>query len=377
MRRAFKKTQTLPENIGQLFVIGFDGTEMSAPLAELLTRVQPAGVILFGRNIVNAQQTHRLLKECQACVREPLLTCVDLEGGRVDRFRSVFGSTPSAADVFASAKQKLFRQHGAIIGKACRLLGFNIDFAPVLDLAFAASRSVMSSRSVSADPKQVIGYAREFLAGLRSAGVVGCGKHFPGLGEGDLDSHHDLPVIEKSFKKLWDEDLVPYRLMKRELPLVLVNHANYPAVTGDSLPASVSKKWSTDVLRRRLGYRGLIASDDMEMAGVLKAAPIDDAAAGFIRAGGDLCLICHQREYVERAFETMCREYERDRKFRARADESGKRVAAFKRKYRAQLRGRPEPTPEKVEQLSRQLWEFSERVRLYALSASASAGARG
>src|SRR5690349_2429441 len=258
-------------SVGQLLTVGFDGTVMSSQLASLLTRIQPAGVILFARNIVNAQQTHKLLRECQACVKETLFTCVDLEGGRVDRFRNVMGPTPAAAEVFATGERKLFRRHGQVIGRMCRALGFNVDLAPVVDLAFDASRSVMSSRSVSDDPRQVILYAREFLAGLNSAGVIGAGKHFPGLGEGNLDSHHDLPIIGKSFRKLWEEDLAPYRHMKRELPMVLVNHANYPAITHDNLPASLSKKWITDVLRRQVGYRGLVISDDLEMGGVLKA----------------------------------------------------------------------------------------------------------
>src|SRR5262249_25214132 len=157
--------------------------------------------------------------------------------------------------------------------KISSAMGFNLDFAPVLDLAFEASRKVMSSRAFSTEPKEVIAYAREFLSGLRASGVIGCGKHFPGLGEGHLDSHHDLPVIEKSFKKLWQQDLVPYCAMKRDLPMVLVNHANYPAVTGDQLPASLSKQWITGVLRRRIGYGGLIASDDLEMGALVKSAP--------------------------------------------------------------------------------------------------------
>src|SRR6266700_8105617 len=306
------------ENVGQLLILGFDGTEMSKGLAALLARIQPAGVILFARNIVNAQQTHKLLKDCQANVREPLFTCVDLEGGRVDRFRNVTGPAPSAADAFSTGDRKLFRRHGVVIGKICSALGFNVDFAPVLDLAFPASRSVMTSRAFSTDPKAVVRYAREFLAGLRSAGVIGAGKHFPGLGEGNLDSHHDLPVIEKSLKKLWEEDLIPYRLMKRELPMVLVNHATYPSVTRDNQPASLSKKWITDILLLRIGYSGLIASDDLEMGGVLKAAPIDRAAVEFVRAGGDLCLICHEEDNIQRAFETMVGEAERDPKFRRR-----------------------------------------------------------
>jgi beta-N-acetylhexosaminidase len=241
----------------------------------------------------------------------------------------------------------------------------------VLDLAFQASRKIMSSRAVSTKPQEVITYAREFLSGLGSAGVIGAGKHFPGLGEGNLDSHEDLPVIQKSLKDLWDEDLVPYRAMKRELPMVLINHASYPAVTRDRLPASLSRKWMTDVLRRRMGYRGLIISDDLEMGGVLKAAPADEAAVEFIRAGGDLCLICHEMENVEAGFEALARAYERDAKFRRRAAESARRVAAFKRKHARFLRPVAAPTEQKIDRLSRQLWEFSEQIRLRRLSAGA------
>src|SRR5216684_236833 len=176
--------------IGQLLIVGFDGTKMTPRLSSLLSRLQPAGVILFARNIKTPEQTWRLLRDCQKCVSTPLFTCVDLEGGNVDRFRDVLGPTPSAADVFATGDRKLFRKHGQIIGENCRALGFNVDFAPVLDLALEASRSVMSSRTVSAHPRETVGYARDFLAGLRSARVLGCGKHFPGLGEGKLDSHH-------------------------------------------------------------------------------------------------------------------------------------------------------------------------------------------
>ncbi|MGC1650598.1 MAG: glycoside hydrolase family 3 N-terminal domain-containing protein, partial [Candidatus Sulfotelmatobacter sp.] len=161
--------------IGQILIVGFDGTEMTARVSSLLTRLQPAGVILFARNIQSPEQTWRLLRDCQKCVATPLFTCVDLEGGAVDRFRDALGATPSAADVFVTGHRRLYRKHGEIIGANCRALGFNIDFAPVLDLAFAASRSVMGSRAVSSDPLEATTYAREFLAGLRKANVLGCG----------------------------------------------------------------------------------------------------------------------------------------------------------------------------------------------------------
>jgi beta-N-acetylhexosaminidase len=356
----------LSQQIGQLLIIGFDGTEMSPPLASLLTKIQPAGVILFARNITGAEQTHTLLRECQKCAETPLFTCVDLEGGRVDRFRNVIGPAPSAADVFATGDRRLFRKHGRVIGESCRALGFNLDFAPTLDLAFEASRSVMSSRSVSPDPKEVVKYAREFLRGLGDAGVLGCGKHFPGLGEANLDTHHELPSVEKPFKKLWEEDLVPYRIMRRELPFIMISHAAFPAVTKDCTPASLSKKWITDVLRKKIGYRGLICSDDLEMGGVLAAAPIEQATIGHIRAGGDLALICHQEDCILRAHEAVIREAERDRGFARRVQESVRRALAFKKKHLRHTRTAA-PSPHRVEKLTRQLWEFGEEFRLAAL----------
>ncbi len=192
-----QQSSDLHHSIGQLLIIGFDGTEMSPGLAALLTRVQPAGVILFARNITGGEQTYKLLKDCQACVSTPLFTAVDMEGGRVDRFRNVLGRSPSAADVFATGDRKLFRKHGKVIGESCRTLGFNTDFAPVVDLAFEASKTVMSSRAVSADPKQAVLYAREFLKGLASANVVGSAKHFPGLGEGQPRHSHGTPVHQQ------------------------------------------------------------------------------------------------------------------------------------------------------------------------------------
>ena len=369
---ATKITSDLHKQIGQLLIIGFDGTEMSPPLRSLLTRIQPAGVILFARNIIAAEQTYKLLKDCQSCVSARLFTCVDMEGGPVDRFRNLIGPSPSAAHVFASNDRKLFRKHGKIIGESCRALGFNVDFAPVVDLALNASRAVMTSRVVSADPKETILYAREFLAGLHSARVIGAAKHFPGLGEANLDTHHELPSVKKSFQKLWSEDLVPYRVMRRELPMVLVGHANYPTVTRDGAPASLSKKWITQVLRQKIGYRGLVVSDDLEMGGVLKAGPIEQAAVQHIRAGGDLCLICHEEEGILRSFEALIHEAERDRKFAQRVKESAARVLAFKKKSSQLKRVAPQPSPEKIEKLSRALWEFGEQVRLEAIKRNSS-----
>jgi beta-N-acetylhexosaminidase len=362
-----KPNPNLQRSVGQLLIVGFDGTEMKPRQSSLLTRLQPAGVILFARNIKSPEQTWQLLRDCQQYVSTPLFTCVDLEGGRVDRFRDALGPAPSAADVFATGDRKLFRKHGQVIGENCRALGFNVDFAPVLDLAFEASRSVMSSRTVSANPREAVAYAREFLTGLRAASVLGCGKHFPGLGEGTLDSHHELPVIDKPLKKLLAEDLLPYRLLRASLKMVMISHAAYPEVTHDRTPASLSRIWIADILRKRIGYRNLVVSDDLEMGGVLSAAPVGEAAVEHIRAGGDLCLICHREDYILQAYEALVKTAERDLKFAGRVADSVRRVLAFKNKSAKILRKTANPSGATLEKLSRKLWEFGEHVRLETL----------
>lgn len=363
------------ENLGDNFIIGFEGTAMSPALRSRLSRIQPSGVILFQRNIVDAAQTWELLRECQRWVASPLFICVDMEGGTVDRLREVFGPSPSAAGVFATADSKLFGLHGKWVGAICRAVGFNVDFAPTLDLALPPSLPVMQSRVVSANPREVTRYARAFLGGLAESRVLGCGKHFPGLGEVSLDTHKDLPVVEKPLRRLLAEDAQPYRVLRRELPFVMVSHTIYaaardgaPASLLKNPPASLSKKWMTDILRKKLGYAGLVITDDMEMGALQKAAPIEEAAVQALRGGADLLLICHSEDHIERAYQAVAKARDRDRRFAARVRQSAGRIARAKKKFAKSLAPSPRPSPAKVERLSRGLWEFGERVRLGALA---------
>jgi beta-N-acetylhexosaminidase len=271
--------------------------------------------------------------------------------------------------VATTGDAKLFRKHGKVIGEAVRALGFNTDFAPVLDLGLPASKKVLGSRTASADPTQVIEYARPFLLGLKAAGVLGCGKHFPGLGEGNLDSHHELPVIQKDWKRLWNEDLLPYRKLRAQLPLVMVAHAAYPGVTHDQRPASLSQQWISDILRKEIGYKGLIVSDDLDMGGVLAAASVEQAAIETLRAGADIFLVCQQEENALRAYQAVVREAERDGEFAWRVSEAARRVLAFKKQAREVKRQAPPPKEQVLEKLRRQLWEMGEQVRLEGLAA--------
>jgi beta-N-acetylhexosaminidase len=174
----------------------------------------------------------------------------------------------------------------------------------------------MGTRAAVATVEGVVEYGRQFLAGLAAQGVVGCGKHFPGLGGGTLDSHLETPSIHRTLSVLNREDLAPYRELRNELPMIMVNHAAYPKTPGGNLPASASSYWITTVLRKQIGYRGIIFSDDLEMGGILKFLPIEQAAIASIRAGIDLLEICHSPELILRAYESLLVEAERSAVFR-------------------------------------------------------------
>ncbi len=354
----------LRSQVGQLLIMGFDGVEMSAKLRTTLETLQPAGVILFARNIGEPRQTWQLLRDCQKAVATPMFLCVDMEGGTVDRLKNIIAPAPSVAAIAASANRQLFRKHGRVIGEECRALAFNTDFAPVLDLAFPASRSVLTSRTVSADPKATVVYAREFLRGLKDAHVLGCGKHFPGLGEARLDTHRELPAIAKPWKRLWEEDLYPYRALRGQLPFVMVAHAAYPAVTRDKTPASISKKWISDILRKKIGYRGLIVSDDLEMGGVQAAALVGAAAVETINAGADIFLACHSQQVVWETYESVYKTAESDRRMARQVSDAARHVLAVKARAAELKRRVAEPKQAAIDKLRRQLWELSEEARL-------------
>jgi beta-N-acetylhexosaminidase len=363
-----KAKQQLRQLVGRLMIMGFDGTAMSERLQAMFTTLHPGGVILFKRNIEDAAQTHALLRDTQKLLGTPLFRCVDMEGGTVDRFRDVVARIPAAGEVAATGPAVLYRRHGLLIGRQLRALGFNTDFAPCLDLGLEASRKALGPRTVSVDPKEVVRYAREFLAGLGEARVLGCGKHFPGLGGGALDSHHALPSIERTWKQVWDEDLVPYRALKSKLPFVMVAHVAYPRIAGGAGPASLSKWWIEGVLREKVGYRGLVVSDDLDMGGVLNGASIEDAAVGTLEAGSDMFLVCQKEEHVWRAWEAVVRRGERDKNFARMIAEKAKRVGAFQKKS-AEVGARMAagPTAKTVDSLRQRVWEFEEELRVNAM----------
>lgn len=350
---------------GSLMVVGLESTGLTGLERAWLRLVRPAGVILFRRNIADAAQTRALLQEATALSASGSLRCVDVEGGTVDRLRDALAPMPSAQAVAAAARQQgkshLARRHGELIAQAVRAFGFNVTLAPVLDLALPASAEVMGTRAAAASAENVVGYARAFLAGLAAHGVVGCGKHFPGLGGGARDSHQITPMIERPWRALWQEDLAPYRALSAELPMVMVSHAAYPVTPGRDRPASVSPFWITTVLRGRIGYRGLVFSDDLEMGGILNCMPIEEAAIAALRAGMDLVEICHSPELILRAFEALITEGERSAAFRRLLDARARHAAQQRARWFGGKDARP-LAPKQFEALRARILRFGEAV---------------
>lgn len=305
---------------GSLLVVGLSGAELTPLERAWLKLVRPAGVILFRRNIVDVEQTRALLNEATGLGARHAVRCVDVEGGTVNRLRDALSPIASAQAVAAASraakKPSLARKHGELIAGAVKEFGFNTTLAPVVDLTLPESAEVLGSRTSGATSADVIAYAREFLAGIAAQRVVGCGKHFPGLGGASGDTHFVTPAIERNWEQMWNEDMVPYRELHRAMPMIMTNHAAYPRTTGKKEPASASRFWITEMLRKKIGYKGIVLSDDLEMGGILKFLPVEEAVVAAIRAGSDLVEICHSAELILRTYEALISAAERSAAFR-------------------------------------------------------------
>ncbi|HEV2215127.1 MAG TPA: beta-N-acetylhexosaminidase [Terracidiphilus sp.] len=378
-------TANLRRAAGSLLVVGLGGTELTGLERAWLRLVRPAGIILFRRNIADARQTLALLEEATGLGAAHGLRCVDVEGGTVDRLRYALAAMPSAQSVWQAAQQLdssspilsqkarkdgapralgLTREHGELVAQAVKAFGFNTTLAPVLDLGLPDSIEVMGTRTAAATAAGVVEYGRGFLSGLAAHGAVGCGKHFPGLGGGTRDSHLETPVIRRSERKLWNEDLAPYRELRDELPMVMVNHAAYPETPGKALPASVSPYWIATVLRRRIGYSGIVFSDDLEMGGILKFMRMEEAVVAGVRAGMDLMEICHSPELILRAYEALVAEGERSRAFAELLEARARRTARLRAKLF--VRGTPKALSEmQFEALRVRILRFGETIASY------------
>ncbi len=356
-----RRSVPIAEQAGQVLIAGLGSTAMSSEERAWIERIRPGGLILFRRNIEDAAQVAALLRDADRIGTTPLFRCIDIEGGLVDRLRDLIAPMPSPAAVFATGKRNLYRQHGELIAREARALGFNAVFAPVLDLALPESATIMRTRVVAAEPGRVIDYARYFLAGLKNEEMLACGKHFPGLGGGQVDSHQSMPVIHRQTRLMWRTDLAPWLALAGRLPFAMVAHASYPWPGRDPAPATVSRYWVTNVLRRQIRFKGIILSDDMEMGGILSQMPIEDAVIQALLAGIQMIEICRDPMLIQRAYEAILKEAERSRAFRAVVASAWRKIYRSKKRWLQPTR-RQNLSEGRLDRLRADVKEFAELV---------------
>ncbi|WP_203228899.1 beta-N-acetylhexosaminidase [Lautropia dentalis] len=283
-------------------VVDVQGLHLTDAERRRLRHPLVGGVILFARNYQSPGQLRALTDEIHACRTPPLLVAVDHEGGRVQRFREGFSAIPAMRtlgerwdqDVLAACREAT--DIGRKMGEELRAVGVDFTFAPVLDLDWGRS-SVIGTRAFHSDPRVVAMLARCLTHGLLLAGMANCGKHFPGHGFADADSHVAMPVDERSLDEILADDAAPYAWLGAALTAVMPAHVIYPQV--DRKPAGFSKRWLQTILRRRLGFDGLIFSDDLTMEAATVAGGITARATAALKAGCDMVLVCNRPDLAD------------------------------------------------------------------------------
>jgi len=328
---------------GQLLGVGFDGLTVPDGLVKRIAAGRVGTVILFSRNVQSPGQLATLCGELMAAAPpdRPLLIAVDQEGGRVRRLREPWADWPAARILGDTDDTQTITRVAHAMGRELASCGIHLDLAPVLDVDTNPDNPVIGDRSFGRSPEAVIRRAGAFVAGLRSAGIAACGKHFPGHGDTLKDSHKDLPVVRHGAERLDAVELAPFAALAPDLPSIMTAHVIYEAWDADQ-PGTLSETVIQGVLRHRLGFDGLVLSDDMEMSAVADLAEPEDLAERCLLAGVDLISNCHDTARQERMIGALVRRAERDGAFAQRLRESAARVAAFKQVHCAG-RGRPDP----------------------------------
>jgi beta-N-acetylhexosaminidase len=314
--------------IGELVVGGFAGTTLPAGFARALHAGERGGAILFRANVEGGiRQVGALTRSIHTTVAgpPPPLVGIDQEGGRVARLRAPLLDVPPMRTVASWGDEAFAERVARAVGTELAALGFTIDFAPVLDVNTCAHNPVIGDRAFGSDAASCTRFGLAWIRGLQSAGVLACGKHFPGHGDTSKDSHFDLPVVDQPRERLESVELVPFRAAAEAgVASLMTAHVVYRAI--DPLrPATLSPEVCT-VLRAHIGFRAMLVSDDLEMAAIGARWAIEDAAVQAVAAGCDALLVCWSDEKQARVVEALAREAERSPAFRARCDEALARV---------------------------------------------------
>lgn len=335
------------QDIAGLFAVGFHGTSPSPEVLELIRR-GVYGVVLFARNVENAEQVAELVAELKRAAGRPLLVSIDQEGGRVARLRAAHGFTelPPMRALGLTGDAGLAFEVGALLGRELRAAGIDQDYAPVVDVDTNPRNPVIGDRSFGREAPEVARMGVALARGLASAGIAACAKHFPGHGDTNQDSHRALPALPHDLARLNAVELVPFRaLAAAGVASVMTAHVVFGALD-PGLPATLSQA-AIGLLRHECGYSGCVISDDLEMKAVAEHFPLEEAVPLALGAGVDALLVCHSADVQHRAIDIACAAAESGRLSRERLAGSRQRVSAL-----LAFAG-PPPNPREVRNLLR------------------------
>lgn len=332
---------TIEEKIGQLMIIGINGLTIDDHTKEMIEKYHIGGFILFKYNISDENQALELLnslKKTNSANSIPLFLSIDEEGGRVSRLPNSFLKLPGAKKIGDINDKDISLEYGKIIGKRLQSLGFNMNFGPVLDVNSNPKNPVIGDRAFGSTVERVVDNGIQVMKGTRTEKIISIVKHFPGHGDTNMDSHIDLPVIDKDLEEMEQLELVPFKeSLKESVDGIMIGHILFPKLDSQC-PATLSREVITGLLREKLAYEGLIISDDMTMGAIIKNYAIEEAAVNFIKAGGDLLLICHGYENHIKIIEKTKEEIHKGGITQEELDEKVYRILQIKEKYKLEDR---------------------------------------
>jgi beta-N-acetylhexosaminidase len=315
---------------GQVLVAGFPGTEAPEELLRACGRGELGGILLFKRNLGQMHEVAGLIARFvdAAPPDAPLLVAVDQEGGRVARLGAPLLRLPPMARLGALGDEALTERAAKLLGRQLAALGFNMDFAPVLDVNTNPSNPVIGDRAFGDSSEQVIRQGLAFSRGLEAeGGVLACGKHFPGHGDTDLDSHLALPRLSHDRARLDRVELAPFRAARGTLSALMTAHVVFESLAPGT-PATLAPRVVTELLRGELGYRGLVISDDLEMKAIADHYGVEQAACLAIEAGCDTLLVCSRLDWLARARSALADKAAAEPRFKRRLEAAAERAIA-------------------------------------------------
>ena len=327
---------TVEEKVGQMVMVGLEGHSLDEHVQEMIENHYVGGFILFSKNIENPQQLVNLtddLKNANGKNSIPLFLSIDEEGGRVSRMPPEFKKLPPNGAIGKKNDPMLSHEIGRTIAKQIKSLGFNMDFAPVLDINSNPNNPVIGDRSFSSDEKIVSELGIQTMKGIQSENILSVVKHFPGHGDTDVDSHLGLPLVNKDIDELMELELLPFKkAIDNGADTVMVAHILYDKID-PQYPATLSRPIIQGILREQLGFNGLIITDDMTMGAIMENYDIGEAAIQSVKAGSDIVLVCHEYENEVKVLNALKNAVENGEISEDRIDQSLYRILKIKKDY--------------------------------------------